>query len=74
MAFVSTGLPSHIRSSLEVDLLAALESPHLLEAHDTRLPGGPQFQAMRFSWHNRHRTKVSYKLLASLIINAYSLG
>jgi hypothetical protein len=67
MAFVSTGLPSHIRSSLEVNLLAALEHPHLLEAHDTRLPGGPQFQAMHLSWYNRHCTKASYKLLTSLI-------
>ncbi|KAG1809594.1 uncharacterized protein BJ212DRAFT_1279243 [Suillus subaureus] len=59
MTFVSIGLPSHIRSSLEVNLLATLEHPHLLEVHDTRLSGGPQFQAIHLSWYNRHCTKAN---------------
>src|ERR1700710_1511641 len=66
MAFVSTGLPSHIRSSLEVNLLAALESPDLLSEVDTQLPGDPPFQAMHLSWYNRHCTKVSGRVIATL--------
>ncbi|KAG1765189.1 hypothetical protein EV702DRAFT_1051098 [Suillus placidus] len=38
MAFVLTGLPSYIRSSLEVNVLVILEHLHLFEVHDTRLP------------------------------------
>jgi hypothetical protein len=60
MAFVSTGLPSHIRSALEVNLLAALEKQDLLGATDTRLPGSQSFQAMHLSWYNRHCTKVNH--------------
>lgn len=59
MAFVSTALPAHIRSTLEVNLLAALESPDLLRETDTRLPGCQPFQAMHMSWYNRHCTSVS---------------
>jgi hypothetical protein len=62
MAFVSTGLPSHIRSALEVNLLAALEKQDLLAETDTRSHGSPSqsFQAMHLSWYNRHCTKVSH--------------
>ncbi|KAG2336765.1 hypothetical protein BDR05DRAFT_896288 [Suillus weaverae] len=56
MAFVSTGLPSHIRSSLEVNLLASLESPELLEERNTGTHPGQPFQAMHLSWYNRHCT------------------
>ncbi|KAG2062805.1 hypothetical protein BDR04DRAFT_1164621 [Suillus decipiens] len=57
MAFVSTGLPGHIRSSLEVNLLAALENPDLLEEKDSSgLPRGQPFRAMHLSWYNRHFT------------------
>lgn len=56
MAFVSTGLPSHIRSSLDANLLAALENPDLLEEKDWESPGGRPFQAMHLSWYNRHCT------------------
>ncbi|KAG1846829.1 hypothetical protein DFJ58DRAFT_843408 [Suillus subalutaceus] len=56
MAFVSTALPTHIRASLEVNLLAALGNADLLGDMDTRLPGGRPFQAMHLSWYNRHCT------------------
>ncbi|KAG1879954.1 uncharacterized protein F5891DRAFT_921684, partial [Suillus fuscotomentosus] len=56
MAFVSTALPAHIRSTLEVNLLAALESPDLLVETDTQLHGSQTFQAMHLSWYNRHCT------------------
>ncbi|OAX31363.1 hypothetical protein K503DRAFT_671843, partial [Rhizopogon vinicolor AM-OR11-026] len=57
MAFVSTGLPSHIRSALEVNLLAALGKQDLLEEADTQLHGCQSFQAMHLSWYNRHCTR-----------------
>ncbi|KAG1834061.1 hypothetical protein DFJ58DRAFT_627946, partial [Suillus subalutaceus] len=56
MAFVSTALPTHIRASLEVNLLAALGNADLLGDMDTCLPGGRPFQAMHLSWYNRHCT------------------
>ncbi|KAG2028614.1 hypothetical protein BDR03DRAFT_838341, partial [Suillus americanus] len=56
MAFVSTGLPHHIRSLLEVNLLAALGNPNLLQGMDSSLPSGQPFQAMHLSWYNRHCT------------------
>jgi hypothetical protein len=58
MAFVSTALPNHIRSMLEVNLLSALERPELLEEVDTQSPGCQHFQAMHLSWYNRHSTSV----------------
>ena len=39
MVFVSTGLPTHIRSLLEVNLLAAFENADLLGEMNTRVPG-----------------------------------
>ncbi|KAG0698642.1 hypothetical protein DFH29DRAFT_810112, partial [Suillus ampliporus] len=56
MAFVSMALPAHIRSTLEVNLLAALESLELLWETNTQLPGCQPFQAMHMSWYNRHCT------------------
>ncbi|KAG2134044.1 uncharacterized protein EDB93DRAFT_1242740 [Suillus bovinus] len=56
MAFVSTALPTHIRASLEVNLLAALGNADLLGDMDMRLPEGRPFQAMHLSWYNRHCT------------------
>ncbi|KAJ8589434.1 hypothetical protein M405DRAFT_717023, partial [Rhizopogon salebrosus TDB-379] len=58
MAFVSTGLPSHIRSLLEVNLLATFKNADLLGEMNTRVPGarGQPFQAMHLSWYNRHCT------------------
>ncbi|KAG1779858.1 hypothetical protein EV702DRAFT_934861, partial [Suillus placidus] len=56
MAFISTALPSHIRSSLEVNLLACLESPDLLEERNTGTHSCQPFQALHLSWYNRHCT------------------
>jgi hypothetical protein len=68
MAFVSTGLPSHIRSLLEVNLLAAFENADLLGETNTRVPGagGRPFQAMHLSWYNRHCTSVSWVVPTSI--------
>jgi hypothetical protein len=74
MAFVSTGLPSHIRSALEMNLSAALEKQDLLGEADTRLSGSPFFQAMHLSWYNRHCTKVSHiRIFASTVFRALVL-
>ncbi|KAJ8580065.1 hypothetical protein M405DRAFT_891923 [Rhizopogon salebrosus TDB-379] len=52
MAFVSTGLPSHIRSLLEVNLLATFENADLLGEMNTRVLGaGPRRWGSTFPGH-----------------------
>ncbi|EGO04643.1 hypothetical protein SERLA73DRAFT_68327 [Serpula lacrymans var. lacrymans S7.3] len=57
MVFVCTSLPDYIRSSLQPKLLAAFENNELLTEKPGQYDEDDIFEALHFSWYNRHCTR-----------------
>lgn len=59
LASVCRSMPQSMRDEL-VDRLSACFEPGALKEHDTEKSDGEHlFQALHFSWYNRHCTTVS---------------
>jgi hypothetical protein len=60
MAYICGTLPDHLRRSLMSDLVLCFSDPDILVDKDTRHGKEPDFEAVHFSWYNRHATTVRF--------------
>lgn len=58
MAYICSTLPYHLRCSLMRDLVLCFGDINILTDKDTSQSEEGDFQAMHFSWYNRHATTV----------------
>jgi hypothetical protein len=59
MAYICGTMPQSLRTSLLQRLLLAFEDENMLIDKDTKQDADNSFQAVHFSWYNRHATRVS---------------
>jgi len=59
MAYICGTMPQSLRTSLLQRLLLAFEDENMLINKDTKQDADNSFQALHFSWYNRHATRVS---------------
>ena len=66
VACIFTNMPSHLRRMLSIDLISCFhaESWNLQETDSAAAGTEFQFQAVHFSWYNRHATRVSLSVSA----------
>ncbi|KAG1868923.1 hypothetical protein C8R48DRAFT_671478 [Suillus tomentosus] len=57
MAYICGSLPNHLRSSLMTDLILSFGNVNILINKDTNQGTQGNFQAVHFSWYNRHATR-----------------
>lgn len=59
LACISTAMPEALRHDLEERLLACFDMDPLTDRDSSASPSGKAtFEALHFSWYNRHCTKV----------------